>query len=348
MEIISTFENNLNNIKTSSEKISFIKDLTIDSYAFSYLNNSFTIINSINNILFIIYTNGYKSIISYNLIKNQIMSVIKNAHDETITSFRSFLDIVNKRDLILSISDLDNNIKLWNIKDWNCLLDLKNVNSNGFLCSACFLKHDNQIYILTSNNDSHDFYYDNSESIKVYDFNGNKQKELNNSNYATYFLDTFYDHKLSNNYIITGNDGYVKSYDYNSNEQYHKYCDNDNSCHLSIVIYFNENIINLIESSYDGNIRIWNFHSGILLYKIETSSKPLNGICLWNNNFLFVGCNDNNIRLIDIDNKKVINTIKGHNSWVLSLIKINYLKYGECLISQGYGNDSIKLWIFKI
>ena len=124
------------------------------------------------------------------------MSEIKNAHDEIITGFRYYFDNSNKRDLILSISDLDNNIKLWNIKDWNCLLDLKNINNNGFLCSACLLRYNNQIYLLTSNNDSHNFYFDNSESIKVYDLKGNKQKELINSNYAVYFIDTFYDHKL--------------------------------------------------------------------------------------------------------------------------------------------------------
>ena len=338
-------EKNIN--KVASKKISFLKDLK-DSYALSFLNNSFTVINSINNILFIIYANQYKSIISYNLIKNQIMTEIKNAHDEIITSFRSYFDNINKRDLIISVSDIDNNIKLWNIKNWNCLLDLKNINISGFLSSACFLKYNNQIYILTSNNDSHDIYHDNSESIKIYDFNGNKKTELKDSNYATFFLDTFYDHKLLNNYIITGNEGYVKSYDYNNNKPYHKYCDNDNSCHLSLVINSNENNINLIESSNDGNIRIWNFHSGILLYKIETSSSPLCRICLWDNNYLFVGCNDNNIRLIDIDNKKVINTLKGHNSWVLTLKKIKYLQFGECLISQSYGNDNIKLWKIKI
>ena len=41
--------------------------------------------------------------------------------------------------------------------------------------------------------------------------------------------------------------------------------------HCCIIIYKgdNDNIVKLIESSCDGNIRIWNFHSGELLKKLE-------------------------------------------------------------------------------
>ena len=100
----------------------------------------------------------------------------------------------------------------------------------------------------------------------------------------------------------------------------------------------------MIESSCDGNIRIWNFHSGYLLNKINIINGWLYGICLWNNEYLFVGCEDKTIKLIDINNKKIIKILEGHKDHVLTVKLINHPKYGECLISQGAGNDQIKLW----
>ena len=57
----------------------------------------------------------------------------------------------------------------------------------------------------------------------------------------------------------------VYSYDYNKNKLYHKYFDNDKRGHSSFIIYNNKSVIKLMESSNDGNIRIWNFHTGKLL-----------------------------------------------------------------------------------
>ena len=51
---------------------------------------------------------------------------------------------------------------------------------------------------------------------------------------------------------------------------------------------------------------------------------------------------------MDIVKKKTIKIFKGHENNVLTLKKINHPLYGECLISQGYEQDNIKLWISKI
>ena len=335
--------NNSLKINTNPKKISFLKDLTKDSFSEVDLDNTFSVIKSIDNILLLIYVNKNMSIISYDLINNQIINEIKNAHKNYITNFRHYLDNINKRDLILSISYEDNNIKLWNIKNWNCLLNINNINNKGYLYSACFLNYNNQLYILSSNYNEDD----NCEPIKVYDCNGNKIREIDNSSEETYFIDAYYDNKTYKNYIMTGNVGCIKSYDYNKNELYHKYFDNDNNYgHLSIVINCNENNENLLESSIDGNIRIWDFHSGILLSKIKDNSSGIYGICLWNNNYLFIGCEDKTIKLINIENGNIINSLEEHNNYVLSLKKINHPIYGECLISQDF-DDTIKLWIIK-
>ena len=264
----------------------------------------------------------------------------------SISNFRHYLDIINKRDLIISIS-FGNNIKLWNIKNFECIFNYTNIYDCGTIYSACFINDNNKNYIITSNSD----YPSNFGLIKIFDFNGNKFKEINDSNDSTFFIDTYYDNDISQYFIITGNYDYVKSFDYNKNILYHKYCDSedkekDKSCHISIVINNKEGLTKMIESSYEGYIRIWNFHSGELIDKIFVSKYQLNGICLWNSDYLFVGCHDKNIKLIELNNGKIIDII-GHKKYVLTIKKINIPRYGDCLISQGPLDDQIKLWVIK-
>ena len=52
------------------------------------------------------------------ILKIKKINEIKNAHNRNITSYNYILDNINKRDLVLSVSENDNNIKLWNIKIW--------------------------------------------------------------------------------------------------------------------------------------------------------------------------------------------------------------------------------------
>ena len=316
-------------------------------------DKTFIIFKSINDILYLIYSKKKEdknnSIISYNLIDLKKVTEIKNAHIEEISNFRHYLDKYNKRDLILSISAKDNNLKVWEINNYQFLLNINNINRKGFLKSACFLNYKNQIFILTSNY-SHS---ENSDPIKIYDLNGNKIKEINYRNNHTFFIDTYYDIDMDTNYIITGNFGYVKSYDYNNNKKYHKYRDNKQSDHYehhSVIIYNNEDIIKMIETSENGEIRIWDFHSKELLNKIKVSDNNydnLYGISLWNNDYIFIGCG-NAIKLLDLNEEKVIGNLIGHNFNVITLKTIVHPKYGECLISQDLYDGNIKLWINKM
>ena len=203
-----------NDYFTNPQNIKYLNDITNDSYSNYWLDNTFIIFKSINNILYLIYANKKRSIISYDAISNQKINEIKNAHEDYITNFRHCLSN-NKKDLFLSISSLNNNIKLWNVTNFECLCDIKNINKNGLLLSACFLRENNQNYIISSNDN---LYY--SEYMKIFDFHGKKIKEIKDFNFNTFFVDNFYDINLSKNFIITGNFGYVKSYDFNDNKIY--------------------------------------------------------------------------------------------------------------------------------
>ena len=340
-------KNEINKLKKYHDKNNNIKDIKLlpdivnDSFGGSDVGDTFTVFKSINNKLYLIYTNEDISIVCYDLNKQKIINEVKNCHNECITNFRHYLHEKNKEDLIMSVSAKDNNLKLWSVNNWECILNINKVNNYGYLFSSCFLKEDNIIYIITCNLNKNG----KSESMKVFDFNGKKLKEIKYSNEKTYFINTYYDNKLSKNYIITGNKGYIKSYDFKKNELYYKYSDkNNNDNHLSIITKENEGIIKLIESCNDGIIRIWNFHSGVLLNKFKISNEQLRGICPWNDNYLFVGCIDKTIKLVELNNGLIIKNLFGHEDKVITIKKIITSKYGECLISQNLRKSKIIMW----
>ena len=337
----------LDNIKKETKSIDLkYQDITKDSYSYYKLDNTFILFKSINNnILYLIYATSNISIILYNLIDNKKINEIKNAHKKYITNFRHYLDKQNNRDLIISISSIDNNIKLWNINNLEIIYNFEWINKEGELFSACFINDNYQIYIISSN--SHLF---NTEPMKVFSHKGKKIKEINDSNNNTFFIDIYYDKKYFKKYILTGNYGYVQSYDYEKNKIYKKYEEEfilwkkNDFCH---IIIYETDIIKLICSCKDSNIKIWDFHSAKLLNKIKIFDRLILGICIWENDYLVAGCNDTNIKLIEIKSGELIKSLKGHYKEVLNIKKIIHPYYGECLISQGYRNDYIKLWTKK-
>ena len=290
--------------KTHPERITYLKDVTKDSFSYFYLDNTFIVFTSFQNIFTLIYSTKEKSIVSFDLINYKKINEIKGAHNELITNIRYIKDLPNKRDLVLSIS-YDSNIKLWDYNNLECLTDINSIYESGYLFSACFLYDNNKLYIIASN------YSESNDVLKVYDLSG---------------------------------------YDFSRNKLYKIYSEEDYNDHCSVVINCNmyNKMIRLIESSGDGIIRIWNFHSGILLKRILIYNKRLLGLCLWSDNYIFVGCEDKSIKLIDLKNEEIINNLMGNNDAVLNIKKIKHPKFGDCLISQGFKNNQIKLWIKKI
>ena len=317
--------------------ITFYKILENESLSFYDIDNTFIVFESYDNLIYLVYSNENLSIVLYNLVDEKKIFEIKNAHKDFIQNFRHYQDESEKRDLVLSIS-LDNNIKLWNINNFECLYNYEKVNNSGFLYSACFLNDNNNKYILSCN-DGFTF----SESIKVFDFYGNMIKEIKDSYDSTNFIDVYYDNKSTNKYIITGNSDYMKSYNYDLNEVYHIYNQNidNNSYHHNLIVYDDGEIVNLINLFF-GKILIWNFHSGELLRTIEIKDNTINSFCLWRNEYIFIGCLDNSMKLMELKNGKIIKELK-NDSNIINLKAITNPKLGDCLISQEIGKK-IKLW----
>lgn len=108
----------------NNKKYKILDNFAKDSYSEDNLDNTFTVFESINNLLNLIYSTENKSIISYNLIENKKLIEFKKAHKDYITNIRHYLDKIQKRDLIISTSGHDNNLKLWNFQNWDCICNI--------------------------------------------------------------------------------------------------------------------------------------------------------------------------------------------------------------------------------
>lgn len=334
-------DENLNKNQTKPQE-KFLTNFSVDSFCYCHLGNTFCIFQSINNALNLIYTGENKAIIIYDLNDNKKLNEIKNAHKEYITDFKHFLDKNKKMDLIMTTSTEDNNIKIWNFHDFECLLNLEKIYDDGLIYSPCFFTDNNQQFIIVSNCN-----WDNhSDKMKVFDLNGKQIKEIDNLDEQILFTDVYDDNMVSKKYIIVGTTHCAKSYDYDNNEVYHEYSDVTNVFHLNIIIYNKDNITQLIASCHDGFIRIWDFHETRLLKKIFIVKGWLYGICLWKDEYLLVGYYQK-IKLIDLKNGESIETIEAHNDKAITIKKFIHPKYGEFFVSQGFKRDQIKLWVNK-
>ena len=325
-KIIDTTKNeNINDFSSIHIEHSIAEDSKSD------FNNSFCVFESINQILYLIYTNENFSIVTYNLAKFQKINEIKRAHISNIIGFRHYSDKKNKRDLILSISIKDNNVKLWNINNFELLFNYKNINENGLINSACFLNNNSDIYIISSNYN----FIGKSEPIKVFDLNYNLVQILDTNNECIFFVDVYYDKILSMNFIISCGYESVKSYDFNGGILYNQYFEEEKYRYNSAVINDSENEIKLIAPNTIGYIVIWNFHSGELINKIKAAEDVIYDICLWDNNYCIIG-GDCELKIINIKSKEIIKELINTRD-IKTIKKITHPYYGECLIVQGKG-----------
>ena len=130
-------------------KIHYLYDLTKDSFNFCfYLDNTFLIFKSVDDLIYFIYINTKNSITSYDIINNQKICEINNAHKTYISNFSHYIDKKNKIDLFISICGKLNNIEMWNIKNWECILNIQNIYEDGAIYSTCFLNDNNLNYII--------------------------------------------------------------------------------------------------------------------------------------------------------------------------------------------------------
>ncbi len=310
-------------------------DLCNTAHKYNSIDKVFCAFKSFLGDSYVVWGTPTYSLEFFNIEKNKIINSIKEAHMNIIFSCRHYPDKKNKIDYIIT-SSYDRNVKIWNLKSFSYNL-IVNTYNNNYIYSVCLLfeENENKSYVITSS--PNDF-------MKVWDFTGKLLDTFGLSDEGTYFIDTYHDTKNNKYYILNGNVNDVKSYSFSDRKQYKKYLGKPQSWHMSALVYqYNEQEI-LIESDGNGYIRLWEFHTTNLIKSIFTYSFILlRGICLWNEQYLFAGANDHQIKLYDLINGKFVKLYKEHTSAVCTLEKIVHNKYGECLLSQGL-DGKIKIW----
>ena len=317
----------------------------------SYINGgSFAIFKGINDLIYLIYKSKYDSIICYDIKNKKEFAKIKDEIFEDGIEIKHILDIKNKRDLIMVISNwMPEYIKIYNLYNLERIVNIKYQRHNYTfsVCSINDIKDNNTIKIITCND------YDISscnkiKSFKIYDLKGDQLNEIDQELYnRTNFIDSFNDYKSKKNFIITGEENCMNSYECENNELqlYHRYYDISNverNYHRDIKI--NKEKDEIIEL-WNTEIRIWGFHSSKLIKKISVNDFDLYSICIWDNNYLYVGNDDKSIKLIEINSESVVKCLTGHDKTIISLEKIFISEYGECLISLGDKDDQIRMWV---
>lgn len=332
-------KSNSENKSKSIPKMAPAKILTAKAICKYLGDNNFAVFKTLNNEVFLTYATHYNSIDFYNIEFDRVTKYIKNAHECEITNFRYTYDNNYNRDLLLSVSNQLKNIKVWDINNLKCIVNIINAYSIGDLFSSCFLidENDKKNYIISINYE---------QNLKIYDFEGTHVKEFDNSNDKSFLVDSFYNSKNMKYYIVVANEKFIISYNFYDGSIYNIYYeDNSNSWHMNFIISSNDDGINLIESDTVGYVRVWDFDKGVMLKKLFIEKKMrLRGICLWNYKYLFVGADDKKIKLIDLENDVELDSLKC-NDYVCTIKKINCSKFGECLVFQGkIDHCEIKLW----
>ena len=306
----------------------------------------------------------YNNIIENNINENYINNLINNnpKNDDNINLIISNNEYKYNNNIIIDELDKphinykeendntsNNNGKESNDENIKIINDdeTTNENNNNFNDND---KEANKEDINNSNDNEKDSYNDNNNENNIQNTDQDIELEVEREQYENiYFVDTYYSQKDNFTYIIACCSQYVKSYNYNLNILHKKYLDKEmpKKIHSSSLITKRENTSQLIESSIDGYIRIWDFYEGILLKRIMVCGEGVKGLCLWDENLLCVGCDDKSIKIIDLNSGNIVKILFGHKLKICCIKNINHEKYGKCLISKGWGNDFIKLWFIN-
>ena len=323
---------NVNNF--NPDKIKFIKQICNNCYCYeSYCYDYVCYFISKNNEYVLSYpdTNS-RSIIFYDINNNNEIKKFNNAHNEDIYTIKYYnYDLY---DLILSTSR-NNDIKLWNYNEGINILTIQNIFSynNPYVYSGCliFNEKDFKIFCICYTNNY----------IKVYNSNGIFNKEFGNNNeYRTYIDSFIIDNKK---YLITGGDKGVHVFNYPELNEY--FCfneNNDTNNHNYAKIIKRDIDYHLIDASFTNVIRIWNFFNKNLITKINIRNQ-LYGFTIINDKYLFIGDNNNKLKLFDIETNIFIKEFPKHNNEVIGVKPIRDKNNNNYLITYSRDNK-ICLW----
>ena len=286
-----------------------------------------------NDIIYFIYSLSH-SIKVINIVDDEIILEIKNAHKNEIKEIKHYSDEVNKKDMLISI-DRFNSIKLWDTYNWECFCDFDSVNYNNyFKFKFSFFLNDNNNYYFLWN------YIETNPIIEVSDIKGNLVKKITDiernedGEYKFYFY-----HNINNKkYIISAHFGFIQSIDYTQNKIYHVYYNNGyKEKYFDIKIMEKDGVTKLISFSNEGLMKIWNFHNGSIINNIKLYDNSLIHKTFLKDDTTFYVLQDNILKNLNINNGRmeyILKNISPKNMELKGMAKINHPQLGKCFICQ--------------
>ena len=327
-KIMSFLWKNTNEENLNYKFVKCIAETSKINLDFSYINavidGTFDVFKSVKNeylLIFSLVENQFKkySLICYDLKFDQVNTKIAKAHDDRIYTIRHFFDKNKKNDLLLT-SSFDKWIKIWNITNNFILVYKKKPDYenklNTYLLSENLLYSNQKNYLITSAYEIGS----NGYNILFYDYennqNNNNNNSINNSQDNTNFLIVYYDKDIP--YITAGNLGNVKVFDFVKKDLVKEYHDSHTKInYLSVIITQKKDDNNkiLIASGADGILRIWDYNTQNILFKLSNANNNrwLVGMCLINEIFLFVGTYNSTIEEYNISSNKLVKTLNRMN-----------------------------------
>lgn len=373
-----TFQKSIDNKKT--ENVKFYKYQTKNLKQFKTTQNiyNFILFESIYKKIFLI--NVYSTSLSsyhisiYNYLTYEKITEIKNAFEDII-KIKHFLDTINRRDLILAFTTKkrwgNGELKIWDFKTCKCLFKFSDYfKENNFdkyeiyPIDASLINVANKNYIIIcfclihkENKTEYDYIY-------LFDFSGNKIRiDAGNSHIKS--IDKYYDAILKKNFLIIDY-GLIASYDFNPSKVYKIY-ENSAGYNYKITVNLEGKILLIGINYWNKKVRIWNFHTNELLTEYNNLFEKVKGIPIsgnaffWNKYYLIITIDierhgrggkrnrdyNKHIKMINLKTenfvKNSITEFVDKDDKEIVFNKINYPKFGECLITE-INYNKIILW----
>ena len=328
-----------NIVEDEKIKFEFKKDISSNAPTYCSATQMFSVFKSIKGETLAAWVTKERTIELYDLEKEAPIKTIKDAHKKDIHCCRHFLDTKANSDLLITCA-YDKSIKVWNIEKMEKpIIIIENAHSNGYIFTSCILSHEkmDQNFIISGADD---------EGIKIFDFNGKfTEKKVKCQDYVN-LLDVYYYKREKKFCIINSNSHDIRVYNFDDLKVYKTYIEKNASSHAHVIVYEKEkdDQVQLIDSDMKGFIHIWDFNTEECLKTIFLQT-IINGICFWDSQYIACTGRDKKIKIVDLNEGKIVRILTGHEKDTLSVQKIHIDKYGNCLVSHGK-DGYLKVWAF--
>jgi hypothetical protein len=288
----------------------------------SSYDNRMDIIKTKDESYYLIYSEKDHSLILFDLVLNKLCDKVEKAHKDNITIVKHFSDNSKRYSLIIT-TGFDYTIKIWSLTNNKKLINIQTIHNasidHGLL--ACLIFGETKNYVASCNLYKTFCLWDVSERKLIKKYLTNKYL-LN--------ISSWYDSKSDSNFVILCNDSFITSYKLIEDElvEYRKYSDGSNYNHYSSIV--SEKGL-LFETDRKGYLSVWDFHLANLIKKIY-SGLELNGLCLWNNSYVFAGGLAGTFVLFNLD-EETTTKFQVDETFLRSLVKFIHPIYGAAIVT---------------